>query len=233
MEGKKTKAVIFDMFGTLVGATSPEQEIIGKFRLPSKKHDGLQRVVCGVNFYKDCKADLESYFALVLEESGLEINPINLKMLRGIYSAEFAKAIPFPETNQILEQLKQQGFKIGLVSNAYPPGRKLVIQERGLAGFFEDSLLSYEFGMTKQNPEIYLLALDRLGVDPKNAIMVGDSYKSDILASKQATKEQIGGILLDPTKNPKYSADRLIVVPDIAGVPKAVREYFERFRGQQ
>ena len=80
------KAIIFDMFGTLVEAVSPEQEIIKLFNLPQEKHDGLQRIVCGVNFYKDCEGDLERYYELVLQKLGLEKNLDNFTKLKRIYS---------------------------------------------------------------------------------------------------------------------------------------------------
>ncbi len=218
----KRKAILFDLFGTLCGATSPEWQIIKKWNLSPEKYNGLQRVVCGTKF----NGDYDEYYSLILKEAKLNNNEENKKILRKIYNSELEKAIIYPETKEILEELKREEYKIGLISNAYPPTRENVLEKRDLIHYFDTIFLSYEIGMTKQNPEYYNMCLKKLKVSPENAIMVGDTLRSDIIISKQATSNKILGILISKEKQEKIGIDKLIIVPSLVYVPEAVEKYF-------
>jgi len=223
MANKKT--ILFDLVGTLIGATSPELKIIERFSLSPEKHDGLQRVVCGTDFSEECWGDIDEYLMGVIKEAGIPKNRESMNELRKIYTGEFEKAILFPETKDVLRELKAKGYQLGLVSNAYPPARQELLSKNGLVRFFDKIFLSYEWGMTKQKPEFYRLTLNQLKANAEDAVMIGDSLKSDILASKKATDDKIGGILI-AQKNPEVSLERFLVVPNLLCVPKAVGELF-------
>jgi len=214
-------AVIFDMFGTLCSATSPELRIIYEYNLNQDVHDGLQRAVCGTKFQ-----EWKPYLGGIAKAAGIEADEKNRQRIREIVHEQFEKGRRgvFPEADGVLRVLKERGFVLGLVSNAYPPSRRIV-QEGNLEQYFSTVILSYEIGITKQSPEIYHRCLKDLGIDAERAVMVGDSLKSDILASKRASDEKIGGILLSD-KMPKEQVDKLIVVKKLSEVPEAVFEYF-------
>ena len=62
------------------------------------------------------------------------------------------------------------GLKTGLISNSWGLG----IYERAPTGLFDVTLISGEVGLHKPEPEIYLLACDRLEVEPAQAVFVDD-----------------------------------------------------------
>jgi putative hydrolase of the HAD superfamily len=220
------KTILFDLFGTLIMATSPELIIIDKFSLNPEKHDGLQRVVCGIDFHNQCHKNMSKYLKAVVKEAGIEENKENLEELKKIYEGEFEKAILFPESKKVLEELKSEGYTLGLISNAYPPTRQRLLDKNGLTGCFDKIFLSYEMGMTKQMPAFYKVALSQLETNAEDAIMIGDSLKSDILASKKATDDKIGGILISKESS-SISLERFFVVPELSKVPKAVAQLFD------
>lgn len=221
----KERAVIFDMFGVLCCPTSPEYRIIEEYGLDPKIHDRLQRAVCGYKF----SGDWEPYISGIIKVSEIQETWENRARVKEICISEFEKglrSVP-AEAKDALGCLKEEGYALGLVSNAYPPSRD-IIEDNELSGFFKGDaiILSYEAGMTKQNPEIFRLCLERLGVPADSAVMVGDSLKTDILASKVATDGKIGGILLSAKPIADASETGCIVVPSLADVPDAVRRYF-------
>jgi FMN phosphatase YigB (HAD superfamily) len=50
-------------------------------------------------------------------------------------------------------------------------------------------------GVMKPDPEIFKLALGRLDIGPKDAVMVGDSPAADVQGARSAS---IGAVLVDP-----------------------------------
>jgi putative hydrolase of the HAD superfamily len=76
-----------------------------------------------------------------------------------------------------LAELRRHGLKLGLVSNG----------QRDLDAFVAHHALDVDaavgsatFGRLKPHPSIFLAAVERLGVEPVDAAMVGDSYEDDI-----------------------------------------------------
>jgi len=217
----ENKAIIFDLFGTLVGATSPELQIIKEWNLSSNIHDDLQRVICGTKF----NGNYNKYYNLIIEEISIIDSTENRKKLKNIFNLELEKALIFPKTKEILGKLKKEEYRLGLISNAYPPTRQKILEENDLVKYFDTIFLSYEIGVTKQNPKCYRKILNELEVNAEDAIMIGGSLKSDIEISKQATGGKIGGILISQ-KQEKLNLDKLIIVPNIIYIPKTIEKYF-------
>lgn len=64
-------------------------------------------------------------------------------------------------------------YKIGLISNAWS-GLRAYITSQGFADVFDDMIISAEVGLLKPDAAIYRLALERLGVQPSEAVFVDD-----------------------------------------------------------
>ncbi len=77
----------------------------------------------------------------------------------------------------------RQGYRSGLISNAWLSLRFLIEVEWKIEHLFDDVLISAEVGITKPDPAIYKLSLANLDVNPKNAIFV-DDFKVNIHAAE-------------------------------------------------
>ncbi len=113
----------------------------------------------------------------------------------------------------VLEELRRHGQKLGLISNG----------ERDLEEFATHHALevdvavgSRSFGRTKPHPSIFEAALDRLGVEPADAAMVGDSYADDIEGARALG---IRAFLLDREGRYPDEPDRL---PTLLALPAAL-----------
>ena len=83
----------------------------------------------------------------------------------------------------MLDSLRGRGIKTGLVANSWPePARVLRrdVEESGLADLLDVLVFSAEVGVRKPDPEIFLHALRVLGVDPIDAMFVGDGLETDV-----------------------------------------------------
>jgi HAD superfamily hydrolase (TIGR01509 family) len=82
--------------------------------------------------------------------------------------------VPFTDVRPTLEALRDAGIKVGVVSNA---GWDVRIQfiAAGMHELVDAYSLSYEVGVIKPDPELFLRPCDVLGVAPARALMVGDT----------------------------------------------------------
>jgi len=83
---------------------------------------------------------------------------------------------------ETLAALKARGLLLGLVSNTIQPGQFLShnTQRWGLSEFFGVRVYSSDVGVAKPHPQIFRVALDRLGVPAENAVYVGDRLVPDV-----------------------------------------------------
>jgi putative hydrolase of the HAD superfamily len=95
---------------------------------------------------------------------------------------------------ETLRILKARGLKIALVSN-FDGRLHRVVAELELKPFFDAVIVSSEAGWAKPSPRIYAAALDALGVEPGEALMVGDRPKEDVAGAKAAG---LRALLYDP-----------------------------------
>jgi putative hydrolase of the HAD superfamily len=99
-----------------------------------------------------------------------------------------------PGVRESLERLRGAGFKLAVVSNSEGTIEQMLI-EIDLRPLFETVVDSTVVGFTKPDPRIYALALERLGVAPADALMVGDSPSADVDGPRAAG---IRAALIDP-----------------------------------
>jgi putative hydrolase of the HAD superfamily len=120
----------------------------------------------------------------------------------------------FEDARPVLEDLRAQGLKLGLVSNT---GRDLDAFVAHHRLQVDAALGSGAFGRTKPHPTIFRAVLDRLGVQPQAAAMVGDSIEDDIEGAHAAGIER--AFLLDREDRHSEVAERL---PDLFALPAAL-----------
>jgi putative hydrolase of the HAD superfamily len=92
-----------------------------------------------------------------------------------------------------LDMLANRGYRMGLISN-WDSSLSSVIEGLNMAHYFEIIISSAEVSLHKPMPEIFELALERLGVGAHEALHVGDHVYAD---AKGAANVGITPILLD------------------------------------
>lgn len=92
---------------------------------------------------------------------------------------------PFPEVDGVIQQLRRDGYRLHIVSNAvdYLP---LELSVLGWSEDFESVTFSQEIGAAKPDLRIFELALRRAHCDPSSAVFVGDSWVADYVGSRLA-----------------------------------------------
>lgn len=91
----------------------------------------------------------------------------------------------YPETLSVLQQLKEQGYTLGLISN-WDRSCRSVLQENGLDRLLDPLIISCEVQAEKPAREIFAAALQRVPFPASECLMVGDNYYSDGLGAAHA-----------------------------------------------
>ncbi len=85
----------------------------------------------------------------------------------------------FPETTDVLSELKRLGLKLGIISN-FDSRVYSVLASLGIRDYFDSVTLSSESGYSKPDPQIFQSAVGSLGVPASNILLVGDSPSDDV-----------------------------------------------------
>ena len=98
-------------------------------------------------------------------------------------------------TVEALARLRTAGMRLAVISNS--DGRAATaLAAGGLLDQFEFVIDSGEVGVAKPDPRIFRMALDRMGIEPADALYVGDLYEVDVVGARAAGLDVV---LLDPS----------------------------------
>lgn len=89
----------------------------------------------------------------------------------------------YPDTVPVLEWLREEGIKLGVVTSG-PEYQRLKLELTGLSKYFDVVVTRDDVGTIKPDPKIFLYALEALGAEPPEALMVGDSLWQDVYGGK-------------------------------------------------
>lgn len=86
------------------------------------------------------------------------------------------------EARPVLEALHAR-YPMVLVSNFYG-NVESVLADFNLRHYFKEIIESAVVGVRKPDPQIFRLGVDALGLEPCNVLVIGDSYKKDIVPAE-------------------------------------------------
>jgi putative hydrolase of the HAD superfamily len=188
------KSVIFDLDGTLLDRdASVEQFVSIQYdRLTEHlshipKSDYIARFIeldCHGHVWKD-----KVYQALVTEFS---IEAMSWQSLLEDYEMRFQfHCVPFQFLTEMLNELKQKGYLLGIITNGRGQFQARAIDGLGIRDYFDALLISEVELIRKPQVEIFQRALGRLGVAALDSVFVGDHPEADIAGAKGAMMKTI------------------------------------------
>lgn len=163
------RAVYFDFGGVLVRTEfqAPRQQLAERLGM---EYEDLMRVVF------ESETARQASLGLIEEQAHWEAILRALRLptdqRQALTNAFFGGDVTDRNLIAFLRGLRPQ-FKIGLISNAWS-GLRAYITDQGFADVFDTMIISAEVGLMKPDAAIYHLALERLGVQPAEAVFVDD-----------------------------------------------------------
>ncbi len=96
-----------------------------------------------------------------------------------------------PFVRELLEKLHAEGERMAIFTSSVPVHCETALSVHGIASCFEQVVFAHDLGMDKGSPEAFRLACERLGVAPKDCVLLDDSVRS-CRAAKAAGLSVIG-----------------------------------------
>jgi HAD superfamily hydrolase (TIGR01509 family) len=90
-------------------------------------------------------------------------------------SVYLPQAKPFPKTRELFSVLRDRGVKLALASSAKEDELESYKKLANIADLIDAETNADEVEKTKPHPDIFAVTTEKLGVQPKDAIAVGDS----------------------------------------------------------
>jgi putative hydrolase of the HAD superfamily len=179
------KAVLFDWNNTLVEFTWDDELLVAG-------HEAALRAIG-----RDDEGFTERYRDVVLERAtpGDDYGDLLRELLGELSAAEVDRFVDaeheiwrsahavLGSAQALLQALRGRGLKTAIVANSWPEPARLLradVAAFGLGDLIDLCVFSSEVGSSKPDPAIFLYALGELGVDPLDAMFVGDRLVADI-----------------------------------------------------
>jgi putative hydrolase of the HAD superfamily len=107
--------------------------------------------------------------------------------LRAMYSVSEAYWHPELDAIPTLEELKSEGYRLGIISNAaYSLDVQLLVKKAKIQPYFDEIIISADVGLRKPHRLIFEAALQKMTVLPSKAVMVGDALCADIQGAQDS-----------------------------------------------
>lgn len=129
---------------------------------------------------------------------------------------------PYPGIAGLLERVGAE-YRLGVVTNGSPAVQRFKLERSGLTDYFEAIVASGDVGVGKPNPKPFMAALDALDVDPEEAVMIGDSWRSDI---QGAAGVRMPTIWFNPDRleRPAGGVPPTVEINSLREIPEAIRQ---------
>jgi HAD superfamily hydrolase (TIGR01509 family) len=101
--------------------------------------------------------------------------------IRIVVFARAENAVVFPDSRPLLEKLSERRITLGVISNVSSHDVAVeILRKVGLLEYFDKVVTSAFVGIRKPDPGIFLYTLMQFKLQPREAVIVGDSERHDV-----------------------------------------------------
>ena len=205
------KNYIFDLYGTLIDINTNEwksslwKEMAMIYSLSGAKYTAKElnksydriladeiRKVPKNKYTTNPEPQIEKVFRRLYAEQGVKYSKEMIAYTGRVFRAISIKYIRlYDGALELLEAIKAHGGNVYLLSNAQRIFTEPEIRMVGLYDKFDDILISSDEGCAKPDIMFYQCILKKYDLDPKECIMIGNDYITDIKGSREAGMDSL------------------------------------------
>lgn len=180
-------ALVFDMDGVIVDSNPMHRLAWERFnrRYGIETDETMHRRMYGRHNY-DIVRD---FFGPELSTEEVAARGAGKEQLYRELIAERVEEMLVPGVRAFLD--RHAGAPMAVATNAEPANLEFILDRTGLRQYFRVAIDGSSVSRPKPDPEIYLEAARRLGVDPRNCIIFEDSH-SGVEAARAAGARTVG-----------------------------------------
>jgi len=186
------RAVTFDVGGTLIepwpSVGSVYAQVAARHGVKVAAEDLDRQFAVAWSARKNFRYRRSDWSELVRQTfAGLTAEPPSASLFDELYT-HFASASPwriFADVTPCLQELKQRGLKLGIISN-WDDRLRPLLQELKLDNYFDSIVISGPGGAQKPEAKIFQAAAGRLNTPPEAILHIGDSASEDVAGARAA-----------------------------------------------
>lgn len=183
------KAILFDLDNTLVDFMKVKREAVSAAvdamidaGFNGSKEETVKRIFS--MYSREGIEDQRIFDKLLVDEYGEVDHRILAAGILGYRRSKEGNMVLYSHVRTTLMQLLRMGLKLAILSDAPSLSVWMRLISLGLDTLFDTVVSSEEVGRKKPDPSPFRLALNRLEVEPHEAIMIGDWAERDIAGAK-------------------------------------------------
>lgn len=165
------KAVLCDLDGTLLDSNhfhaEAWQRTFAEFGIKISFEDAVKQIGKGGD-------QVIPYFVPASKCEELE-TPIK-EFRKNLFHREYMdRIVPFSDARRLLERMKQEGLRIAVASSSDKGDLEAFLMLLKIHDLVEENTTSDDADKSKPSPDIFQAALKRLGIEPHEALVLGDT----------------------------------------------------------
>jgi len=224
------KGVIFDLDNTLVDFTVMKEAAVEAAAL-AMMDAGLQLSIDEIKLkiygvYEIEGIEFQNVFDEVLHEITGKVEPKILAAGIVAYRrAREAMLVPYPHARNTLVTLIRMGLKTAVVSDAPALQAWLRLRYLQLDDLFNTVVTFDDTGERKPSPKPFLLALNILGLEAAETVMLGDWIERDIVGAKKIGMKTVHARYGEGADKKKYPRIADAAIDDIGDLVDIVMKW--------
>lgn len=168
--------------------------------------------------------EIQTSLGKLLDRLGIDASqqPAMTDLVKKSFALEVNSWILFPGVRQMLEQVRELGLKVGLLSNARSDWAvREIVGQLDLTKYFDAILTSAAVGFRKPRPEPFQQMLQLLRLEGSEAVMIGNSMEADVVGARRFGMRTVHVMFGDSTDEGKADPD--ITVFAVADIIPAIK----------
>ena len=168
------EAIIFDMDGVLVDSEpihveiEKQQFLLNEVTISEEEHQKYMGTASDMMWRTIAE---RQKMRLSIEEL---IEQNRTESIR-IFS-ELTEIPVMPGLVELLEKLKAKKYPLAVASSSFPEIIDIILEKTQLKKYFKVIVSGEEAGKSKPEPDVFLLASQKLGIKPENCLVIEDSF---------------------------------------------------------
>ena len=166
----KTKALVFDAYGTLFDVNSAAEKCKDKIGAKWETYANFWRTTQLEYTWLRSLMKRHKNFWDITEDSldkSMKLFNINKNMKNELLSL-YKILSPYPEVRGVLEVLKKKNFKLAILSNGTPDLLNELVENNKLNNLFDDLFSIEEVKIYKPDPRVYKMPIEKYKIMPND-----------------------------------------------------------------